>query len=35
MVFLNEPELNLDELQCAISDAEMTVARLSLISDDG
>ena len=35
MVFLNEPELNLDEQQCAIRDAAMIVARLSLIPDDG
>ena len=30
MVYTNEPELNLDELQCAITDAAMIVARLSL-----
>jgi hypothetical protein len=35
MVFFNEPELNSDELQCAIRDAAMIVARLSLTPDDG
>ena len=35
MVFFNEPELNLDELQCAIRDAAMIVARLSLTPTDG
>ena len=32
---MNEPELNLDELQCAISDAAVIVARLSLDPNDG
>ena len=35
MVHTNEPELNLDELQCAIIDAAMIVARLSLDPNDG
>ena len=35
MVHTNEPELNLDELRCAISDAAMIVARLSLDPNDG
>ena len=30
ILYTNEPELNLDELQCAISDAAVIVARLSL-----
>jgi len=35
MVYTNEPELNLDELQWAISDAAVIVARLSLDPNDG
>ena len=35
MVYTNEPELNLDELQCATSDGTMIVARLSLDPNDG
>ena len=35
MSIFTEPELNFDEQQCAIRDAAMIVARLSLIPDDG
>jgi hypothetical protein len=35
MSIFTEPELNLDEQQCAIRDAAMIVARLSLSPDDG
>ena len=35
ILYTNEPELNLDELQCAISDAAVIVARLSLDPNDG
>ena len=35
MVFFNEPELSLVEIQCAIRDAAMIVARLSLDPSDG
>ena len=35
MVYTNEPELNLDEIQYAISDAAVIVARLSLDPNDG
>ena len=35
MVFSNEPELDSDERQCAVRDAAMIAARLSLIPDDG
>jgi len=35
MSIFTEPELNLDEQQCAIRDAAMIVARLSLIPTDG
>ena len=35
MVLSNEPELNLDDLQCAIRDAATIVARLYLTPTDG
>ena len=35
MVHKNESELNLNDQRCAIRDATMIIARLSLIPDDG
>ena len=35
MAFLDESELNLNDQRCAIRDAAMIIARLSLIPDDG